>query len=69
MNGGDKGGLSFITLRQLPGMKDRAAAWFHGKWGVPVAAYTACMNDYLDGKTRSGGISALPTVRSSADSA
>lgn len=54
MNGGDKSGLSFITLRQLPGIKDRAAAWFHSKWGVPVAAYTACMNDYLDGKTPLG---------------
>ncbi len=46
--------LSFITLRQMPELQDRAALWFHGKWGVPVAAYTACMTAYLDGKTPLG---------------
>ena len=25
----------YITLRQQPELKNRAAEWFHGKWGVP----------------------------------
>lgn len=24
----------YITLRERPELRDRAAAWFHGKWGV-----------------------------------
>jgi len=33
---------------------DRAAAWFHEKWGVPKEAYLECMTDYLNGKTEYG---------------
>ena len=39
--------LAYITLRDRPELKDRAAAWFHDKWGVPKEAYLACMEDYL----------------------
>ena len=40
-------GLVCVTLRQRPELKQRAAAWFHAKWGVPEAAYLACMEAYL----------------------
>ena len=43
-----------ISLRQRPELKETAAAWFHSKWGVPVEAYLACMDDYLSGKTELG---------------
>ena len=46
--------LSFVTLRQRPELKEKAAAWFHDKWGVPEEAYLECMNAYLDGETDYG---------------
>ena len=39
-------GLVCVTLRQRPELKQRAAAWFHAKWGVPEAAYMVCMEAY-----------------------
>ena len=42
-------GLTYITLRDKPEWKEKAAAWFHSKWGVPEEAYLACMADYLSG--------------------
>ena len=31
----------YIDLREKPELTDRAARWFHSKWGVPVAvSYT-----------------------------
>ncbi len=39
------------TLRQMSGLKERAAAWFHSKWGVPEAAYLACMDACLSGES------------------
>ena len=48
------GEYRYITLRDQPELKDTAADWFHHKWGVPVEAYLACMNDYLDLKTEYG---------------
>lgn len=46
--------LTCITLRQRPELKEQAAEWFHGKWGVPKEAYLECMDDYLSGKTEYG---------------
>ena len=48
------GEYSYITLRDRPELKNTAAEWFHGKWGVPADAYLSCMNDYLDHKTEYG---------------
>ena len=45
---------SYIDLRQRPQLKDIAAEWFSEKWNIPVAAYLACMDDYLTGKTEYG---------------
>ena len=44
----------FLTLRQRPGLKEEAAAWFHEKWGTPEAAYLRCMEAYLDRETEYG---------------
>lgn len=43
-----------LTLRENPQLKNRAAEWFHQKWGVPQEAYAACMEDYLAHKTEYG---------------
>ncbi|MCR5800737.1 MAG: GNAT family N-acetyltransferase [Lachnospiraceae bacterium] len=45
---------TYISLREKPELKDIAAEWFHGKWGVPKEAYIECMNDYLDNFTEYG---------------
>ncbi len=44
-------GYVYVTLRQEPQLKDRAAAWFQSKWGVPQEAYLECMDAYLDNET------------------
>ena len=41
-------GLTIIGIRELPGMKDRAALWFHQKWGVPLSAYRESMDACVD---------------------
>ena len=46
--------FKFLTLRDAPALKDRAAEWFHSKWGVPKEAYLACMENYLDRETEYG---------------
>ena len=46
--------FSYVTLRQRPELKDRAARWFHSKWGVPTGAYLECMEAYLKGETEYG---------------
>ena len=48
------GAYSYLTLRERPELKEAAAAWFHSKWGVPEAAYLACLDDYLSGATEYG---------------
>ena len=32
-----------IDLRDRPQLLERAATWFHEKWGVPREAYRECM--------------------------
>ena len=44
----------YITLRDCPELMDRAAAWFHEKWGVPTQAYLECMTAYLNRETEYG---------------
>lgn len=45
---------TYITLRELPQIKEQAAEWFHQKWGVSLEAYLECMDDYLNGETEYG---------------
>ena len=44
----------YITLRERPEIKNKAAQWCHEKWGVPVEAYLECMDSYLNGNTEYG---------------
>ena len=53
---------TYITLRQMPGLKETAAKWFHDKWKVPQEAYLACMRAYLDGETEYGWKDLTPNV-------
>ncbi len=43
-----------IDLRERPILKEKAAEWFHAKWGVPTEAYLECMESYLSGETDYG---------------
>ena len=54
---------SYITLRDKPELKEAAAEWFHSKWGVPKAAYLACMENYLNGSTEYGWYFCLDNER------
>ena len=44
----------YITLREQPQLEQKAAQWFHEKWGVPAEAYLECMDAYLRGTTEYG---------------
>ena len=46
--------LKYIALREQPELMDKAAAWFHSKWGVPTEAYLECMEAYLTQATELG---------------
>ena len=45
---------TYIALREAPALMERAAAWFHSKWGVPKEAYLECMEAYLHNETELG---------------
>ena len=44
----------YVSLREKSEIKERAAQWFHSKWGVPAEAYLECMDAYLRGETEYG---------------
>jgi len=46
--------LEMVKLRERPELAQRAAAWFHEKWGVPEAAYLERMEALVSGKTEYG---------------
>ena len=46
--------IYYISLRERHPLLDRAAQWFHEKWGVPKQAYLGCMSAYLNGETEYG---------------
>ena len=48
------GKYRYITLMEEPMLKDKAAEWFHNKWGVPKEAYLECMDAYLNHETDYG---------------
>ena len=41
---------NIIRLTDKPAIKDRAAEWFHEKWGIPLTAYQESMEECLEGK-------------------
>ena len=46
--------MKYVTLRQVPELKDQASLWFHEKWHVPTEAYLECMDSYLNNETELG---------------
>ena len=44
----------YITLKDMPSIKDDAALWFSSKWSVPEKAYLQCMDAYLNNETNYG---------------
>ena len=36
-----------IRLSDMPQLKERAARWFHEKWGIPLSAYLESMDECL----------------------
>ncbi|MBR3518111.1 MAG: GNAT family N-acetyltransferase [Lachnospiraceae bacterium] len=46
--------LQFVVLRDRKELKEKAAQWFHEKWGVPTEAYLECMDAYMNGETEYG---------------
>ena len=47
-------GYKYVTLREMPELKDFAAEWFHSKWSAPKEAYLECMDAYLNCETEYG---------------
>lgn len=45
---------TYIKLTEKPELKDKAASWFHQKWGVPKEEYLKCMEAYLNSETEYG---------------
>lgn len=44
----------YITIKDMPSIKEKAAMWFANKWKVPESAYLEAMEDYINGKTDYG---------------
>lgn len=44
----------YTNLAEIPSIKEKAAEWFHSKWGVPKEAYLECMDAFLNGETDYG---------------
>lgn len=36
-----------LLLREHPGLIEKTAAWFHAKWGIPLAAYRESMEQCI----------------------
>ena len=43
-----------VTLRERKDLADKAANWFHSKWGVPVEAYKECIDAYISNEAEYG---------------
>jgi len=42
--------MEVIRIREHRELKDEAAAWFHSKWGIPLAAYSDSMQSCIEGR-------------------
>lgn len=43
--------VKIIRLKDEPERKEKIAAWFHSKWGIPLAAYEESMEECLSKRT------------------
>lgn len=39
--------FDILCLEERPDLKERAAQWFHEKWGIPLEAYMESMAECL----------------------
>lgn len=46
-----KSEYQLTAIREHPEWREQAANWFHGKWNVPLEAYTESMNDCISGNS------------------
>ena len=53
--------MDILRISRHPELLPQAAAWFHGKWGIPLSAYEESMEEAL--KAARGG--AFETLRAS----
>ena len=42
---------TIVNLIDMPEIKERAAQWFHEKWGIPREAYLESMEESISGKS------------------
>ena len=40
--------FDILCLEERPDLKERAAQWFHEKWGIPLEAYMESMAECLE---------------------
>ncbi len=43
--------MEILNIREHPELADKAARWFHEKWGVPLSAYEESMEACLRGES------------------
>ena len=43
--------FDILCLEERPDLKERAAQWFHEKWGIPLEAYRESMEECLTQKS------------------
>ena len=39
--------MDILRISRHPELLPQAAAWFHGKWGIPLSAYEESMEEAL----------------------
>ena len=39
--------MEILMIREHPELAERAAQWYHSKWGIPLKAYAESINDCL----------------------
>lgn len=39
--------MEILMIREHPELAERAAQWYHSKWGIPLEAYVESINDCL----------------------
>ncbi len=43
--------IKIIKLRDCPQLNEKAAEWFHEKWGIPKSAYLESINECIKGES------------------
>ena len=46
--------MKIIDIKNNVDIINKAAIWFHSKWGIPAEAYLECMKAYVNGTSKYG---------------